>query len=58
MSKLFLLVRQDYQSGLQLIKKASPDSTQLYKEMDFFKNEWVVPLESFVVKNKDRLIKT
>lgn len=53
MSKVFLLVRPNEKEKKLEVKKTSTDSTELYKEMDFFKGERVIKRDDYISENEE-----
>jgi hypothetical protein len=53
MSKVFLLVRPNEKEKKLEIKKTSNNSTELYKEMDFFKGERVIKRDDYISENEE-----
>lgn len=53
MSKVFLLVRPNEKEKKLEVKKTSNNSTELYKEMDFFKGERVIKRDDYISENEE-----
>ena len=53
MSKVFLLVRPNEKEKKLEVKRTSTDSTELYKEMDFFEGERVIKRDDYISENEE-----